>query len=36
MKGIQLKSAAQIAKLREANLVVVQVLDVLAAAAAPG
>jgi methionyl aminopeptidase len=36
VKGIQLKSAAQIAKLREANLVVVQVLDVLAAAAAPG
>jgi methionine aminopeptidase len=36
VKGIQIKSAAQIAKLREANLVVAQVLDVLAAAAAPG
>jgi methionyl aminopeptidase len=36
VKGIQLKSAAQIAKLREANLVVAEVLDVLAAAAAPG
>jgi methionyl aminopeptidase len=36
VKGIQLKSAAQIAKLREANLVVAEVLDVLADAAAPG
>ena len=36
VKGIQLKSAAQIAKLREANLVVSEVLDVLAAAARPG
>ena len=36
MKGIQIKSAAQIAKLREANLVVSEVLDVLAAATAPG
>ena len=36
VKGIELKSAAQIAKLREANLVVSDVLDVLAAAAEPG
>lgn len=34
--GIQLKNASQIAKLREANLVVADVLDVLEAAAKPG
>jgi methionyl aminopeptidase len=34
--GIQLKSAAQIAKLREANLIVADVLDRLEAAAKPG
>jgi methionyl aminopeptidase len=34
--GIQLKSPAQIAKLREANLVVADVLDALEAAAKPG
>jgi len=34
--GIQLKSPAQIAKLREANLVVADVLDTLEAAAKPG
>lgn len=34
--GIQLKNAAQIAKLREANLIVSDVLDNLEAAAAPG
>jgi methionyl aminopeptidase len=34
--GIQLKNHAQIAKLREANLVVADVLDVLEAAARPG
>ena len=34
--GIQLKSAAQIAKLREANLIVADVLDALEAAAKPG
>ena len=34
--GIQLKTPAQIAKLREANLVVSDVLDTLEAAAAPG
>jgi methionyl aminopeptidase len=34
--GIQLKTAAQIAKMREANLVVSDVLDALEAAAAPG
>jgi methionyl aminopeptidase len=34
--GIQLKSPAQIAKLREANLIVAEVLDVLEQAAAPG
>src|ERR1041384_6770861 len=34
--GIQLKNAAQIAKLREANLIVSDVLDKLEAAAAPG
>jgi len=34
--GIQLKNRSQIAKLREANLVVADVLDVLEAAARPG
>jgi methionyl aminopeptidase len=34
--GIQLKTPAQIAKMREANLVVADVLDTLEAAAAPG
>ncbi|HEY4186280.1 MAG TPA: type I methionyl aminopeptidase [Polyangia bacterium] len=34
--GIQLKTPAQIAKLREANLIVADVLDVLEAAAKPG
>ena len=34
--GIQLKSPAQIAKLREANLIVADVLDTLEAAAKPG
>jgi methionyl aminopeptidase len=34
--GIQLKNQSQIAKLREANLVVADVLDVLEAAAKPG
>lgn len=34
--GIQLKNAAQIAKLREANLIVAEVLDVLEDAARPG
>ena len=34
--SIQLKSAAEIAKLREANLVVADVLDALEAAATPG
>ena len=34
--GIQLKNGSQIAKLREANLVVADVLDVLEAAARPG
>ena len=34
--GIQLKSAAQISKMREANLIVSEVLDVLEQAAAPG
>jgi methionyl aminopeptidase len=34
--GIQLKNAGQIAKLREANLIVSDVLDQLEAAAAPG
>src|SRR6478752_1043862 len=34
--GIQLKNSSQIAKLREANLVVADVLDVLEAAAKPG
>ena len=34
--GIQLKNKSQIAKLREANLVVADVLDVLEAAAKPG
>ena len=34
--GIQLKNRSQIAKLREANLVVSEVLDVLEAAAKPG
>jgi methionyl aminopeptidase len=36
VKGIQIKSAAQIAKLREANLVVSDVLDVLSGAAGAG
>lgn len=36
MAGIQLKSAAQVAKMREANLIVADVLDALEAAAAPG
>ena len=36
MKGIELKTAAQIAKLREANLVVADVLDAIAAAATVG
>jgi len=36
MKGIELKTAAQIAKLREANLIVADVLEVLAGEAAPG
>jgi hypothetical protein len=36
LMGIQLKTPAQIAKLREANLVVSDVLDTLEAAAAPG
>lgn len=34
--GIQLKTPAQIAKMREANLIVADVLDTLEAAAAPG
>ena len=34
--SIQLKSAAEIAKLREANLIVADVLDTLEAAAKPG
>jgi len=34
--GIQLKTPAQIAKLREANLIVADVLDALEAAAKPG
>ena len=34
--SIQLKSAAEIAKLREANLIVADVLDLLEAAAKPG
>lgn len=34
--GIQLKNASQIAKLREANLIVSDVLDALEAASAPG
>ena len=36
MKGIDLKSAAQIARLREANLVVADVLDAISAAAGVG
>jgi methionyl aminopeptidase len=36
MKGIEIKSAAQIAKLREANLIVADVLDTLSAAAGIG
>ena len=36
LKGIELKTAAQIAKLREANLIVSDVLDAIAAAAAVG
>ena len=36
LMGIQLKTPAQIAKLREANLMVADVLDTLEAAAAPG
>ena len=36
LKGIELKTAAQIAKLREANLIVSDVLDVIGAAAAAG
>jgi methionyl aminopeptidase len=36
MKGIEIKTAAQIAKLREANLIVADVLDVLSSAAAIG
>jgi methionyl aminopeptidase len=36
MGGIQLKTPAQIAKMREANLVVADVLDTLEAATAPG
>ena len=36
MKGIELKTVAQIAKLREANLIVADVLDAIAAAAAIG
>ncbi len=36
MKGIELKTPAQIAKLREANLIVAKVLDALQEAAAPG
>lgn len=36
MKGIELKTAAQIAKLREANLIVSDVLDAVQAAAAVG
>jgi methionyl aminopeptidase len=34
--GVQIKTAAQIAKLREANLIVADVLDTLEAAAKPG
>ena len=36
MKGIELKTAAQIAKLREANLIVSDVLDAISASAAIG
>jgi methionyl aminopeptidase len=36
LKGIELKTAAQIAKLREANLIVSDVLDAIGAAAAIG
>jgi methionyl aminopeptidase len=36
VKGIQLKTPAQVGKLREVNLVVSEVLDVLCSAAAPG
>jgi methionyl aminopeptidase len=36
VKGIELKTATQIAKLREANLIVADVLDAIAAAAAIG
>jgi methionyl aminopeptidase len=36
LKGIELKTAAQIAKMREANLIVSDVLDAIAAAAAVG
>jgi methionyl aminopeptidase len=36
VKGIQLKTAAQVAKLREVNLVVAEVLDVLSEASLPG
>ncbi len=36
VKGIQIKTAAQIAKLREVNLVVAEVLDVLSEASKPG
>lgn len=36
MRGVQLKTSSQIAKLREANLVVSDVLDVVVAAAGPG
>lgn len=36
MGGIQLKTPAQVAKLREANLIVADVLDTLEAAAKPG
>jgi methionyl aminopeptidase len=36
VKGIQIKTAAQIAKLREVNLVVAEVLDVLSESSVPG
>ena len=36
MKGIQLKSEAQVAKLRDVNLIVAEVLDVLTEASVPG